>query len=90
MNNSLLQHNVWKTLCTDTAQTVDNHPLSTVQLTTQLQDVMSASLVCEATSVAALGKHTLYPQSTGLITVIKSSYKHPHLTIHNATTRSRP
>ena len=80
-----LQQPLWKTVCTDGAQTVDKHGLSTAPLTTQLQDVVGGLVGCEVGSVAAIGKHTLYPQSTGLITVISSSYKHPHLTINNAT-----
>ena len=82
---SLLQQPVWKTVCTDGAQTVDKRGLSTAPLTTQLQDVASGLDGCEVASVDVIGKHTLYPQSTGLITVISSSYKHPHLTINNVT-----
>ena len=70
-----LQQPLWKTVCTDGAQTVDKHGLSTTPLTTQLQDVVGGLVGCEVGSVAAIGKHTLYPQSTGLITVISSSYK---------------
>ena len=84
-----LQQPLWKTVCTDTAQTVDKHGLSTTPLTTQVQDVASGLGGCEVGSVAAIGKHTLYPQSTGLITVISSSYKHPLLTINNAMQGSR-
>ena len=86
---SLLQQPVWKTVCTDGAQTVDKRGLSTAPLTTQLQDVASGLDGCEVASVDVIGKHTLYPQSTGLITVISSSYKHPHLTINNVTQGSR-
>ena len=82
---SLLQQPVWKTVCTDGAQTVDKRGLSTAPLTTQLQDVVSGLGRCEVANVDVIGKHTLYPQSTGLITVISSSYKHPHLTINNVT-----
>ena len=82
---SLLQQPVWKTVCTDGAQTVDKRGLSTAPLTTQLQDVASGLDGCGVASVDVIGKHTLYPQSTGLITVISSSYKHPHLTINNVT-----
>ena len=84
-----LQQPLWKTVCTDGAQTVDKHGLSTTPLTTQLQDVVGGLVGCEVGSVAAIGKHTLYPQSTGLITVISSSYKHPLLTINNAMQGSR-
>ena len=84
-----LQQPLWKTVCTDGAQTVDKHGLSTTPLTTQLQDVVGGLVGCEAGIVGVIGKHTLYPQSTGLITVISSSYKHPHLTINNVTQGSR-
>jgi hypothetical protein len=82
---SLLQQPLWKTVCTDGAQTVDKQGLSTAALTTQLQDVAGRLGVCEVATVGVIGKHTRYPQSTGLITVISSSYKHPHLTINNVT-----
>ena len=72
-------------MCADGAQTVDKHGLSTAPLTTQLQDVSGGLGVCEVATVGVIGKHTLYPQSTGLITVISSSYKHPHLTINKMT-----
>ena len=78
-----LQQPLWKTVCIDSAQTVDKQGLSTAPLTTQVQDVASGLGGCEVATVGVIGKHTLYPQSTGLITVISSSYKHPHLTINN-------
>ncbi len=80
-----LQQPLWKTVCTDGAQTVDKRGLSTAPLTTQLQDVASGLGGCGVAIVGVIGKHALYPQSTGLITVISSSYKHPHLTINNVT-----
>ncbi len=80
-----LQQPLWKTVCTDGAQTVDKHGLSTALLTTQLQDVATRSGGCEVATVGVIGKYALYPQSTGLITVISSSYRHPHLTINNVT-----
>ena len=80
-----LQQPLWKTVCTSSAQSVDKHGLSTAPLTTQLQDVVRGLVGCEVGNVGVIGKHTLYPQSTGLITVISSSYKHPLLTISNAT-----
>jgi len=83
MITSLPQQLLWKTVCTDGAQSVDKHGLSTAPLTTQLQDVASGLGVCEVATVGVIGKHPLYPQSTGLITVISSSYKHTHLTINN-------
>lgn len=82
---STLLYSMWKTLCKESGSTVDNRWLSTAYRTTQVQDVASVVVVCEVAPVGAYKKHTLYPQSTGLITVIKSSYKHPHLTIHNVT-----
>jgi hypothetical protein len=39
MITSLPQQLLWKTVCTDGAQTVDKRGLSTAPLTTQLQDV---------------------------------------------------
>ena len=72
-------------MCEDGEWSVDKHGLSTAPKTTQLQDVTSGFGVCEVATVGVIGKHTLYPQSTGLITVISSSYKHPHLTINKMT-----
>ena len=83
MITSLPRQPLWKTVCTDSAQVVDNHVLSTAPRTTQLQDVARHLGVCEVATVGVIGKLTAYPQSTGLITVISSSYKHPHLTINN-------
>jgi hypothetical protein len=90
MNTSLLQQRMWTTMCEDGERSVDNHGLSTAPKTTQLQDVTVQLGECEVATVGVIGKHTLYPQSTGLITVISSSYKHPHLTINNVTQGSRP
>ena len=90
MNASLLQQNMWTTMCEDGARSVDKHKLSTAPKTTQMQDVASGFGACEVATVGVIGKHTLYPQSTGLITVISSSYKHPHLTINSVTQGSRP
>jgi hypothetical protein len=90
MNTSLLQQRMWTTMCEDGEWSVDNHGLSTAPKTTQLQDVTVRLGECEVATVGVIGKHTLYPQSTGLITVISSSYKHPHLMINNVTQGSRP
>ena len=90
MNTLLLNKNMWTTMCKDGARSVDKQQLSTAPKTTNLQDVVGRFGVCEVTTVGVIGKHTLYPQSTGLITVISSSYKHPHLTINNVTQGSRP
>ena len=76
---------MWTSMCTEGGASVDNRWLPTTHLTTHVQDVLRGVDECEAAPVGAYRKHTLYPQSTGLITVIKSSYKHPHLTIHNVT-----
>ena len=89
MTTSTLQQNMWTTVCTSSAQSVDKRWLSTTPKTTQMQDVASGFGACEVVTVGAIGKHTLYPQSTGLITVISSSYKHPHLTINKVTQGSR-
>ena len=85
MITSTLQQNMWTTVCTSSAQPVDKHGLSTASKTTQLQDVASGFGACEVATVDVIGKHTLCPQSTGLITVISSFYKHPHLTINSVT-----
>ena len=89
MITSTLRQNMWTTVCTSSAQSVDKRWLSTAPKTTQLQDVASWFGACEVVTVGVIGKHTLYPQSTGLITVISSSYKHPHLTINSVTQGSR-
>jgi hypothetical protein len=90
MNISLLQQNMWTTMCEESGLSVDKGWLSTAPKTTQLQDVLSGLEVCEVVTVGVIGKRALYPQSTGLITVIRSSYKHALLTINNVTQRSRP
>ena len=82
---STYHHNVWTTLCKKSASAVDNRWLPPSHLTTQLQDVLGRVVVCDVATVGTYVNHTLYPQSTGLITVIKSSYKHPHLTIDQVT-----
>ena len=83
MNILPFNQNMWTTMCKDGVRSVDKQQLSTAPRTTQLQDVTSGLGGCEVVSVDVIGKHALYPQSTGLITVISSSYKHPHLTINN-------
>lgn len=85
MTTPTRRQNMWTIMCKKSGFSVDNRWLSTEYLTTQVQDVASGVEECGVATVGAYKKHTLYPQSTGLITVIKSSYKHPHLTIHNAT-----
>ena len=90
MNALLLRRNMWTTMCEDGARSVDKQKFSTAPKTTQMQDVVGRLGVCGVATVGVIGKHTRYPQSTGLITVISSSYKHPHLTINSATRGSRP
>ena len=79
------RRNMWTTLCFNGEVAVDNRWLPPSHLTTRLQDVSREVVACEVGTVGAHTKQTLCPQSTGLITVIKSSYKHPHLTINHMT-----
>jgi len=64
-------------------QPVDNPGLCTVTRTTQLQDVLAPSQGCGFNSYMSFGVHGVHPQSTPLITVIKSLYKHPQITMNN-------
>ena len=64
-------------------QPVDNHELCMVDRTTQMQDVLAPSQGCEFNSYMSFGVHGVHPQSTPLITVIKSFYKHPQITMNN-------
>ena len=64
-------------------QPVDNPGLCTVTRTTQLQDVLAPSQGCEFNSYMSFGVRGVRPQSTPLITVIKSLYKHPQITMNN-------
>lgn len=66
-----------------TQQPVDNSGLCTVARTTQLQDVLAPSQGCEFNSHMSFGVQGVHPQSTALITVIKSLYKHPQITMNN-------
>ena len=66
-----------------TQQPVDNRELCTAARTTQLQDVVAASQRCGFSSYMSFGLHGVHPQSTPLITVIKSLYKHPQITMNN-------
>jgi hypothetical protein len=63
---------------------VDNRGLYTDTRTTQLQDVFVAPQGCECNSYMSFDLHGVHPQSTPLITVIKSLYKHPQITMNNA------
>ena len=62
---------------------VDNRQLCTDARTTQLQDVLAASQGCGFNSYMSFGVQEVHPQSTPLITVIKSLYKHPQITMNN-------
>ncbi len=64
-------------------QPVDNYELCMVARTTQLQDVLSPSQGCGFNSYMSFGVQGVHPQSTPLITVIKSLYKHPQITMNN-------
>lgn len=66
-----------------TQQPVDNHELCTDVRTTQMQDVVSTSQACELCFLMSFGIRGVRPQSTPLITVIKSLYKHPQITMNN-------
>ena len=64
-------------------QPVDNQGLYMVDRTTQMQDVLAPSEGCEFNSYMSFGVQGVHPQSTPLITVIKSLYKHPQITMNN-------
>jgi hypothetical protein len=64
-------------------QPVDNYELCMVARTTQLQDVLALVPGCEFNSYMSFGIQGVHPQSTPLITVIKSLYKHPQITMNN-------
>jgi hypothetical protein len=64
-------------------QPVDNYELCMVARTTQLQDVLALVPGCEFNSYMSFGVQGVHPQSTPLITVIKSLYKHPQITMNN-------
>ena len=64
-------------------QPVDNYELCMVARTTQMQDVLAPTHGCEFNSYMSFGVQGVHPQSTPLITVIKSLYKHPQITMNN-------
>jgi hypothetical protein len=64
-------------------QPVDNYELCMVARTTQLQDVLALVPGCEFNSYMSFGVQGVHPQSTPLITVIKSLHKHPQITMNN-------
>jgi hypothetical protein len=75
----MLGTTMWATV----QQPVDNQGLYTVDRTTQMQDVLAPSEGCEFNSYMSFGVQGVHPQSTPLITVIKSLYKHPQITMNN-------
>ena len=68
---------VWMT----SRQQVDNFQLFTAWITTTVQDVLRRGSECAQRFVTAFGFASLHPQSTALITVIKSLYIHPQTTL---------
>lgn len=64
-------------------QLVDNRVLFTAAQTTHLQDVVDHSQGCGGNSQWLSGFDVVHPQSTRLITVINSLYKHPQITMNN-------
>ena len=64
-------------------QPVDNQELYTAVRTTQLQDVLGDPQGCGDHLYMSFGICGVHPQSTPLITVIKSLYKHPQITMNN-------
>jgi hypothetical protein len=66
-----------------TQQSVDNTVLFTAARTTQVQDVVVRSQGCVGRTQPSYGFGVVHPQSTSLITVINSLYKHPQITMNN-------
>lgn len=64
-------------------QPVDNQELYTAARTTYMQDVIAAPQGCADHFYMPFGVRGVHPQSTALITVIKSLYKHPQITMNN-------
>jgi hypothetical protein len=62
---------------------VDNSSLFTAVRTTQLQDVSHKGAACVVGFRMLFGFAIDHPQFTGLITVIKSLFKHPQITMNN-------
>jgi hypothetical protein len=48
-----------------------------------MQDVFATPQACEDRFHMSFGVRGVHPQSTPLITVIKSLYKHPQITMNN-------
>ena len=70
---------MWATL----RQLVDNSALFTVARTTYMQHVVDHSQGCEHSHQTPYEFAVVHPQSTSLITVIKSLYKLPQITMNN-------
>lgn len=70
---------MWETL----RQLVDNSVLFTVARTTHVQHVFVRAQGCEHSHQTPYGFAVVHPQSTSLITVIKSLYKLPQITMNN-------
>jgi hypothetical protein len=75
----MLGTTMWATVL----QPVDNHELCTGARTTQLEDVLNSPQGCGDHLYMSFGVHGAHPQSTALITVIKSLNKHPQITMNN-------
>ena len=73
----MLGTTVWAT----SQQPVDNYGLCTATRTTQLQDVFATPQACVDRFHMSFGVRGAHPQSTALITVIKSLYIHPQTTL---------
>ena len=72
---------------TRSAQPVDKPMLYTLRRTTPLQDVSLNGVSCDHEIQLTIGRKQQFPQSTALITVIRSIYIHPHIAIttsHNS------
>ena len=67
--------NMWK----NTGDSVYNTGLSTYQQTTRMQDVFGGRTLFTAKRYMLFGLIGVNPQSTSLITVIRSIYKFAHL-----------
>jgi len=66
---------------TQPEQPVDKHMLYTRRRTTPMQDVSRNGVICGHKNEAGGAKQPQFPQSTALITVIRSIYVHPHIEI---------
>ena len=71
------------TMWATSQQPVDNQELYTAVRTTQVQDVFATPRACEDRFLMSFGVRGIHPQSTPLITVIKSLYIHPQIAMNN-------